>query len=72
MSRLPKSVLAMALLAGCAILPSAAAVPAPYDVIIRGGTIYDGSGGDPFVADDSGRASTKSDVTSPRALEKTS
>ena len=51
MKRLPKSILALALLAGCAILPSAAAVPAQYDVIIRGGTIYDGSGGAPFVGD---------------------
>ena len=28
-----------------------AAEPAAYDVIIRGGTVYDGSGGDPYVAD---------------------
>jgi N-acyl-D-amino-acid deacylase len=32
------------LLVGCA-------PPASYDVIIRGGTIYDGSGGEPYVAD---------------------
>lgn len=29
----------------------AASAPARYDVILRGGTIYDGSGGKPFVAD---------------------
>ena len=49
-----------ALLAGCAAsqphpIAPAAAQPAPpmpvYDVVIRGGTIYDGSGGAPFVGD---------------------
>jgi N-acyl-D-amino-acid deacylase len=40
------------LISACAATP----VPpspeaAPYDVILRGGTIYDGSGGEPFVAD---------------------
>jgi N-acyl-D-amino-acid deacylase len=30
---------------------SAAPVPASYTVLIRGGTIYDGSGGVPFVGD---------------------
>jgi N-acyl-D-amino-acid deacylase len=35
------------LLAGCASTP----VPPAYDVLIRGGTIYDGSGSDPVVGD---------------------
>jgi predicted amidohydrolase len=35
---------AVLLLAGCADAPA-------YDVIIRGGTVYDGSGGAPVVAD---------------------
>lgn len=38
-----------------ALLCIAACAPAPgdadYDVIIRGGTVYDGNGGEPFVAD---------------------
>jgi N-acyl-D-amino-acid deacylase len=49
---------ALALLAsalGCAVTPaatpSAAAQSAVYDVVIRGGTVYDGSGGAPFVGD---------------------
>jgi N-acyl-D-amino-acid deacylase len=33
------------------LLSSAAPPPADYDVLIRGGTIYDGSGGQPFVGD---------------------
>jgi len=33
------------------VLSSAAPAPASYNVIIRGGTIYDGSGGAPFVGD---------------------
>jgi len=32
-------------------LPSAARAAEPYDVILRGGTIYDGSGGKPFTGD---------------------
>ena len=32
-------------------ITSAAPPPASYSVIIRGGTIYDGSGGAPFVGD---------------------
>jgi N-acyl-D-amino-acid deacylase len=39
--------LAAALLAGCAMQPR----PASYDVVIRGGTIYDGSGGAPYRGD---------------------
>ena len=45
------------LLAGCATAPQSApvaiaAAPIPiYDVVIRNGTIYDGSGGAPFVGD---------------------
>lgn len=34
----------------CAVL-SACSAPASYDVILRGGTIYDGSGGQPYVGD---------------------
>jgi len=34
----------------CAVL-SACTAPASYDVILRGGTIYDGSGGQPYVGD---------------------
>ncbi|CAN5715750.1 D-aminoacylase [soil metagenome] len=45
MRRLPMLPLASILLAGCG------AAPAAYDTIIRGGTIYDGGGGAPFVAD---------------------
>jgi N-acyl-D-amino-acid deacylase len=36
-------------LPGCAAGP--ATTSSPYDVVIRGGTIYDGSGGRPFVGD---------------------
>ena len=39
---------ALVLLAG---FLSACAPPASYDVILKGGTIYDGTGGDPYVAD---------------------
>lgn len=37
----------------CQSAPSreAAAAPEPYDLILRGGTIYDGSGGKPFTGD---------------------
>ncbi len=34
-----------------AAMPSAADQPPAYDVVIRGGTVYDGSGGAPFVGD---------------------
>jgi N-acyl-D-amino-acid deacylase len=49
-------VLVALLLAGCATQPPIAAVAPPpplpvYDLVIRGGTIYDGSGGDPYVGD---------------------
>jgi N-acyl-D-amino-acid deacylase len=47
-SRLPAMVGAALLIAG--VLGSCAA-PVSYDVILRGGTIYDGSGGAPFVGD---------------------
>jgi N-acyl-D-amino-acid deacylase len=40
----PAAAAALALLAACS-------PPVTYDVIVRGGTIYDGSGGTPFVAD---------------------
>lgn len=46
--RLP--LLAAALLAA-ALLAAAAAPPPAYDIVIRGGTIYDGSGHPPYVAD---------------------
>ncbi len=47
-SRLLLSVLALTL----ALLPGHPATAAePYDLILRGGTIYDGSGGKPFVGD---------------------
>ena len=44
------------LLTGCAVQPQTAAVAPPrplptYDVIIRSGVIYDGSGGQPYVGD---------------------
>jgi N-acyl-D-amino-acid deacylase len=51
---LPSLVLACVglLLAACASAPVAPASQGPtYDVILRGGTVYDGSGGAPFVAD---------------------
>ena len=38
------------LLSGCVGGPPAAS-DAPYDVVIRGGTIYDGSGHPPFIGD---------------------
>jgi len=41
----------VALLAALVVLAGAACAPADYDVVIRGGTIYDGLGGEPFVAD---------------------
>jgi N-acyl-D-amino-acid deacylase len=45
MRRLPLMPLVSVLLTACAAAPPA------YDTIIRGGTIYDGSGGPPFAAD---------------------
>jgi N-acyl-D-amino-acid deacylase len=40
------------LLSACASTPAAPpSDAAAYDVILRGGTVYDGSGGEPFVAD---------------------
>ena len=42
------------LLASCAVQPPTGQAPAPgpvYDVVIRYGTIYDGSGGQPYVGD---------------------
>ena len=55
-ARFCRTLAALALLASCTAAPPPAARPpaAPmpvYDVIIRGGTIYDGSGGQPFVGD---------------------
>jgi len=35
----------------CASTPAPVAGEATYDVILRGGTVYDGRGGEPFVAD---------------------
>jgi N-acyl-D-amino-acid deacylase len=59
MARLPRRLLLPLLLAACASAPPARreqadapqAVAAAYDVILRGGTVYDGSGGPPRVAD---------------------
>src|SRR5262245_28334833 len=39
------------LLAGTGLTSAVAAADEPYDVILRGGTVYDGSGGKPVVAD---------------------
>ena len=51
MFRLPAAILAMT----CCLAPwmsaRARAADKPYDVIIRGGTIYDGSGGKPITGD---------------------
>ncbi|MCF8506279.1 MAG: D-aminoacylase [Caulobacter sp.] len=43
----------MAALAGALLLLSCAtpSAEAPFDIVIRGGTVYDGSGGQPFVGD---------------------
>ena len=46
-----KKRIALALAVGGLLATSAAPVPASYSVLIRGGTIYDGSGGAPFVGD---------------------
>ena len=57
MTKLLAAVSALALLAGCATTPAppvAVSAPAPsaaYDVLIRGGTIYDGSGAAPYLGD---------------------
>ena len=40
----------IAIAMACGLL-SACAPPASYDLVLRGGDIYDGSGGDPFVGD---------------------
>jgi N-acyl-D-amino-acid deacylase len=42
---------ALACAIACFLATSAAPVPASYSVLIRGGTIYDGSGGAPYVGD---------------------
>ena len=46
----PLALLAALLLAACTA-QTAQTPPAGYDVVIKGGTIYDGSGGAPFVGD---------------------
>jgi N-acyl-D-amino-acid deacylase len=46
-----KTTAAIAIAFAGLLLSSAAAPAADYDVLIRGGTIYDGSGGAPFVGD---------------------
>src|SRR4029079_17015424 len=47
--------IALLVLGGCSTQPHAAAPPSPaaqaFDVVIRGGTVYDGSGGPGRVAD---------------------
>jgi len=50
MSRLLHARLCGALLPALFIL-SACSPPAEHDVIVRGGTVYDGTGGEPYVAD---------------------
>lgn len=55
--RFPLAAAALAFLASCTTQPAQVAVAPPpppmpvYDVVIRGGTIYDGSGNEPFVGD---------------------
>ena len=46
-----KKYLSVALALGSLFATSAAPPPASYSVIIRGGSIYDGSGGTPYVGD---------------------
>ena len=46
-----KRSIALTLAAAAIVLTSAAPAPTGYSVIIRGGTIYDGSGGTPYVGD---------------------
>jgi N-acyl-D-amino-acid deacylase len=46
-----KKCVALAAAAGGLFVISAAPPPAAYSILIRGGTIYDGSGGAPFVGD---------------------
>jgi N-acyl-D-amino-acid deacylase len=46
-----KRSIAIALASAAFVLTSAAPAPASYSVLIRGGTIYDGSGGAPYVGD---------------------
>ena len=46
-----KKCVALAAAAGSLFVVSAAPPPASYSILIRGGTIYDGSGGAPFVGD---------------------
>src|SRR5215218_6371859 len=58
-SRVPRHLVVgvcVAVAAACARRPASEGVPQPaaaarYDVVIRGGTVYDGSGGAPVVAD---------------------
>jgi N-acyl-D-amino-acid deacylase len=55
-SRLVPGLAALALAIGCqaalaAAPPATAAPPPDYDVVIRGGSVYDGTGGAPFVGD---------------------
>jgi N-acyl-D-amino-acid deacylase len=46
-----KRISALAVAVAGLVASSAAPVPASYSVLIRGGTIYDGSGGNPYVGD---------------------
>ncbi len=58
----------------CSLILGCSPAPKTYDVILRGGTVYDGSGGEPFVGDvafngdviaalgDIGAAKAKSDI----------
>ncbi|MEE8537998.1 MAG: D-aminoacylase, partial [Acidobacteriota bacterium] len=47
----PSRLLRAAFLVAAGVLMTACASPPAYDIILRGGTIYDGSGGAPFVGD---------------------
>ncbi len=46
-----RNLLAGIVLAAAASLPGATVAAAYYDVLVRGGTLYDGGGGDPYIAD---------------------
>ena len=55
-SKVGTAALAMALLQGCAPMaspgsPARTVAAPPYDLLIHGGTIYDGSGGAPYIGD---------------------
>src|SRR5690554_1127307 len=56
----------------CIIFLSASGIAAEHDIIIRGGSIYDGGGGPPFVADlaiDNDRISAIGDLSTQKAQQ---